>query len=81
MIRRPVHSPDFAWVEWFFAHAVSFCNHHHAWLLEHPEEFGQVFAAGLLSVTPEYARQYAADAHYNVPGLVFKPYLGSPLRS
>jgi len=60
MIRRPVHSPDFAWVEWFFAHAVSFCNHHHAWLLEHPEEFGQVFAAGLLSVTPEYARQYAA---------------------
>jgi hypothetical protein len=30
-----------------------------------------VFAAGLLSLTPNYVRAYAADAHYFVPGVPF----------
>ena len=68
-LRRPVHSPDFAFVEWCFAHAQLFSKEYDCWLLEHPEEFGQVFAAGLLSLTPNYVRAYAADAHYFVPGV------------
>ena len=60
----------------FFSHAQLFCRGHEDWILQNPEEFGQVFAAGLLSATPEYARLYAADAHYLAPGIEYKPYLG-----
>ena len=47
-----------------------------AWLLQHPKEYAQVFAAGLRSITPEYMQVYFADAHFFVPGLPYKPYLG-----
>jgi hypothetical protein len=66
---RPVHSPDFGFVEWVFSHAQLFSKLEEAWILQHPEEFAQVFAAGLLSATADYVQQYAADAHYLVPGL------------
>ena len=63
---RPVHSPDFGFVEWVFAHAQLCSKLEEAWVLLHPGEFAQVFSAGLLSATPDYVKQYAADAHYLV---------------
>ena len=62
--------------EWAFSHAVKFAQLHESWLREHPDEYAQVFAAGLRSITAEYMQAYFADAHFPVPGLPYKPYLG-----
>lgn len=43
----------------------------------HPADYPQVFAAGLRSLTPEYMSAYFTDAHFLVPGLPYKPYLGN----
>ena len=76
LIRGPIHSPDLAPAEWSFSHATKFTQMFEAWLLQHPKEYAQVFAAGLRSITPEYMQVYFADAHFFVPGLPYKPYLG-----
>jgi len=76
LIRGPIHSPDLAPAEWSFSHATKFTQMFEAWLLQHPKEYAQVFAAGLRSITPEYMQVYFADAHFFVPGLSYKPYLG-----
>ncbi len=75
-ILRSVHSPDFGFVEWVFAHAHLFSKLHEDFVIAHPDEFGQVFAEGLLSTTAAYVRQFAAVADYFVPGVEYKLYFG-----
>jgi hypothetical protein len=75
-VHGPIHSPGFAPAEWGFSHGITFSQLHEDWLRVHPKEYPQVFAAGLRSITAEYMRAYFADAHFPVPGLPYKPYLG-----
>jgi len=70
-----IHSPDFAPAEWAFSHAIKYAQLNAAWIRLHPAEYVQVFAAGLRSITREYMMAYFADAHFPVPGLIYKPYL------
>ena len=76
LVHGPIHSPGFAPAEWGFSHGITFSQLHEDWLRVHPKEYPQVFAAGLRSITAEYMRAYFADAHFPVPGLPYKPYLG-----
>ena len=71
---RPVHSPDFAWVEWCFQHAQMFARINDLLLLQDPGRFGECFAAGLYSITAEYVKSYAA-AHYSILDRPCNPYL------
>ena len=76
LVRGSIHSPDFAPAEWGFSHAIKFAQYHEDWVRANPKDYPQVFAAGLRSLTPDYMRAYFADAHFPVPGLPYKPYLG-----
>lgn len=76
LVRGSIHSPDFAPAEWGFSHAIKFAQLHEDWVRANPKDYPQVFAAGLRSLTPDYMRAYFADAHFPVPGLPYKPYLG-----
>mmetsp|Transcript_40424 Transcript_40424/g.92804 ORF Transcript_40424/g.92804 Transcript_40424/m.92804 type:complete len:352 (+) Transcript_40424:147-1202(+) len=73
---RAIHSPDHGPVEWCFSHATTFSHEHDAYLIEHPKEFGRVYAAGLDTLTAAYVRRYFAAAHYLVAGEPYKPYMG-----
>ena len=76
---RPVHSPDFAWVEWCFQHAQMFARINDLLLLQDPGRFGECFAAGLNSITAEYVKSYAAAAHYSILDRPYNPYLGASI--
>ena len=77
LINGSIHSPDFAPAEWGFSHATTFATHYSDWMRSPPADYPQVFAAGLRSLTPEYMSAYFTDAHFLVPGLPYKPYLGN----
>lgn len=73
-VARPVHSPDFGFVEWLFNWIGMWLKHHSGEIDETNLEAKIHEAAA--ECTPEVVQGFAVDACYYVPGRNFRPYLG-----
>jgi len=73
-VARPVHSPDFGFVEWLFNWIGMWLKRHKGEIDENNLEAKIHQAAG--ECTPENVQGFAIDAHYYVPGRNFYPYTG-----
>ena len=71
-IARPIHSPDFGFVEWCFNWIRMFLEHHHPEIEE--GNFEQYLDAAKDAIQPEHVQGFAADAHYFVEGRDYHPY-------
>ena len=73
-LARPTHSPDFGPVEWAFNHADQFLRHHMMMLDEN--NFEAAMHAAFDSIAGADVARYFQAAHYAVPTLPFRPYVG-----
>ena len=72
-VARPVHSPDFGFIEWSFNWIRTYLqsNAHHINTLNLQAWIDTACAA----ITPGLVQGFAVDAHYYVPGRNYRPYV------
>jgi hypothetical protein len=72
-VARPVHSPDFGFIEWSFNWIRMYLqsNAHHINMLYLQAWIDTACAA----ITPGLVQGFAVDAHYYVPGRNYRPYI------
>lgn len=75
VIFRPIHSPDFGPIEWVFALLSGFLKRNDFHVNEH--NLHMAIEAGLAAIGPDYIAGFFADAHFLVPGRVYRPYMGN----
>lgn len=75
VVFRPIHSPDFGPIEWAFALLSGFLKRNDFHVNE--ENLHIAIDAGLASIGPDYIASFFADAHFLVPGRVYRPYMGN----
>lgn len=74
MVLRPKHSPDFGGVEWVFSYVRAFLAHFESQITS--ANLYDAISYGLDLVTGDLVAAFMADAHFNVPHLPYKPYMG-----
>ena len=71
---RPVHSPDFGFVESTISHAEGVLQEHKESITR--ENFADWIRAAFESIGALLVQGFAHDTHYVVPGRLHKPYFG-----
>ena len=72
-VARPVHSPDFGFVEWVFNWIRMWLQCYTAHITD--ANLQQSIDYALTQLTPQDVQGFAVDAHYYVPGRNYRPYV------
>ena len=72
-VARPIHSPDFGYIEWSFNWITMYLKHHFAEI--EAADLALWIADAIAHIRPGHVQGFAADAHFFVPGRAFHPYL------
>ena len=74
LILRPIHSPDFAFIEDCFHYLSIFMLAHNLNVIKN--NFKEGIKAAFNCITPEHIRSWQAKCHFYVQGFEYKPYMG-----
>jgi len=72
-VARPIHSPDFGYVEWSFNWITMYLIHHFAEI--EADDLALWIADAIAHIRPEHVQGFAVDAHFFVPGRAYRPYV------